>query len=483
MEDQLTELVSIVGIRGSFLCWSDGRILAQAMPSSVPVEQISILARLVAQTLYAIGVSGNRANEIDWQFQEGRLLLRNLRGAILVLYCDPVLNLPLVNLNVNRIVKKLNAEVKAREPLLTPRSDYPSPQATSSEPKAIPPPDKPGLNLHPVNTFPQEEGPLTKRLRQSSTPPNNGTGLPYYEMPTPSIQPVAGQEQEPEDIAVTGDLISEPEQTAASNLQDSAQPIGVYVPLAVPPELEKQDCEARRLIEQAAEKHLTLRALGTIAVHWHCHRAHAWLPVPDNYRTLDFCGLSAQRSQLIACLSGFGYHLNENATKLFGSSRLIFDAQGWRFRVQVYLDFFEMFQYLDFTRQLDQEPLALAPTLLWLTYLQKLDMSRVELQELSALCLDHPLQAGDNVSDKIDLLLLCQLFGNEWEWYKSAEVSLATLQREARTWLEPSEAKQLDEWIAQLTRAMQQAPKSMRWRLRAVAGQARPWHLQPNRMG
>ncbi len=439
MEEQLAELNGIVGIRGSFVCTRDGRIIARRMPPSIDGEQMSVVARVAAQTFQAIGVSGNRANEIDFLFEEGRMILKDLRLAILVLYCDSVLNLPLVNLNANGIIKKLNAELKAHEPLLMPAKPESSPrQSSSSGAEMIPNPERPASNANPVNAYaPRQEGPLTKRLRQS---------------PAVAEAPAASQEE------------------ATSRVENPAPAPRIEDALSIPEELQKQDLETRRLIEGCADKHLTLRASGTVAVRWHCHRPHTWLTVPDNYRTLDFCGLGSESSALVECLSGLGYRLNEGATKSLGNNGLIFDAQGWWFRVQVSLNFLQMFQRLDISRHLAQDPFSLSPSLLLLAYLEKTDPSQVELQELSALCLDHPLGAGNSAADQIDLDLLCQLFGNDWGWYRAAEMSLAGLAQKASNWLDEAESKQLDKWIGELTRAMQQAPKSLRWRLRSVAG-------------
>ena len=135
MEEILRELNMVVGVRGSFLCSTDGQILARAMPDAWQEQQLVIAGRVAGQTFQALTSAGQRAKEIDLVFAEGRLLLKNLRSATLFIYCARNVNLPLLNLSASSALKKLGAEIKLAAPPPARRRVAPS---TEPVPNSLP---------------------------------------------------------------------------------------------------------------------------------------------------------------------------------------------------------------------------------------------------------------------------------------------------------------------------------------------------------
>ena len=141
MEAILKEINGVIGVTGSFVCLSDGSIAARALPDSFDAARVALAARVASQTFHALDTSGLRVAEADLTFGQGRLLLKNLRGGILVILCARNINLPLLNLTANVAVKKLTAELKPAKP----------PAATPAE-KPTPPPAAPPVIETPVLT-------------------------------------------------------------------------------------------------------------------------------------------------------------------------------------------------------------------------------------------------------------------------------------------------------------------------------------------
>jgi predicted regulator of Ras-like GTPase activity (Roadblock/LC7/MglB family) len=537
MEERLAELNRVVGVRGSFVCGTEGQILAQAMPDSVTPEQLALAASVISQTLQALGMSRNRATEMDLLFGQGRLLIKCLRGGILVLLCESTINLPLVNLNANAVARKLSAELKPRrrppaatwddgrarqrpvspataapEPIPAPRSDErffkPSAesqdqpaaesQAAAVQPEIGPRKDVPlsknldeakeqaavrrGAAAEQAEAAPLGDGPLSRRLKRRSDKSDEAPPpvLPIVEL-RPDAETAGSMDRDQrsgEVEAAVSSAAESSEQSPAASGEMVKPSRGTTAPL-IPPELLEQDREARRLIAAAQESGLTLRALGTIAVHWHCHQTHPWLRVPAEYRTLEFCGLAQEAAALSRCLTNLDYEPNPRLNTFYANRRLTFDAHGWRFQVRIFLDAFDLNQHLAVSRHLKEEPFSLPPTLLWLTRLQAVDMTEAELRELSALCLDHELQDGGPAPDTINLSFIRNLCAEDWAWYKTAQMNLARLNREAAGWLEPGEAAKLDEWVKRLQSNIEKAPKSLRWRMRALRGESQRWYQVP----
>ncbi len=138
MENNLTEINSLLGVIGSFVCDADGRLVAQALPDAYDGDKLSVTARVVAQTLQALETSGQRVTDMDLQFESGRLILKNLRGGTLAILCARNINLPLLNMTASITAKKIAAQLK------------PKAAAAPREPKASPPPPAPAPATPPV---------------------------------------------------------------------------------------------------------------------------------------------------------------------------------------------------------------------------------------------------------------------------------------------------------------------------------------------
>lgn len=508
MQERLAELNRKVGVNGSFVCGSEGQVLAQAMPESIRPEQIEQAAQLLHETFEASSISGQRVTEMDLQFGSGRLILRNLRWGVLVILCARNINVPLMNFRADTLAKKLSAELrpKSRPPGLTPRNgrgkEVPAtPPAVTSEPASalqidevpatLPEPiplPQPALNrdmpfpawLVQFNNEGAEEAPAL--ARESAPDPHSGGPL------SKRLQRLNDQSIEAASASAVTHTEHQPRIEKAASLEEgkiSADQEAVpkrsgsmKVP-PVPPELFEQDREARRLIQSAAELRLTLRALGTIAVHWHCHNLHPWVRIPAQYLTLEFCGLEREAGPLLSRLPLLGYQPNQRFNTFYGNRRLTFDGRAAEFRVQIFLDVFEMYHRLNVTRYLRDEPYSLSPTLLFLTRLQTVDITEDQLRELSALCLDHELQSAGGVADKIDLAFIRDLCADDWGWFKTTQLNLTKLNSHAVTWLDSAERWKLKEWIQQLSQSIEQAPKSLRWRARARLGESTRWYQIP----
>ena len=137
MEAILKEINNVLGVTGSFVCLSDGSLAAQAMPERFDDARLALGARVASQTFQALEVSGQRVTEADLLYGQGRLILKNLRGGILVILCARNINFPLLNLTANVAVKKLSAELKLAK---APATSAPAAPTVKTAPQLAPVP-------------------------------------------------------------------------------------------------------------------------------------------------------------------------------------------------------------------------------------------------------------------------------------------------------------------------------------------------------
>lgn len=133
MENYLKEINAVLGVTGSFICLPDTSLAAAAMPASVDQSAAENAARIVTQTLNALQVLGQPVAEADLVYAQGRLVVKNLGTCVLVISCARNINLSLLNLTANVVVKQLAAGPKPpgsqSEPL--PTSDEVVPASAS----------------------------------------------------------------------------------------------------------------------------------------------------------------------------------------------------------------------------------------------------------------------------------------------------------------------------------------------------------------
>lgn len=131
MQELLREIESVVGVRGAFLCSPEGEILASTLKGEADPGKITAVARTINRTFEGLRLARRRkVQELDLVFEKGRLVVKNLAEGCLVIECTPNMNVPLLNMTVNLVLRKLPQYV--REGVAAPRPAA-APIATPAE--------------------------------------------------------------------------------------------------------------------------------------------------------------------------------------------------------------------------------------------------------------------------------------------------------------------------------------------------------------
>ena len=236
--------------------------------------------------------------------------------------------------------------------------------------------------------------------------------------------------------------------------------------------------ESRRILSNADEGGLTLRLLGGVAVRFVCPSA-AKEALSRGYRDADFAGRASETRELKALFAELGYEPREAFNAMQGGRRLIFNDMGNGRRVDVFLDYFEMCHKLDLRRRikLRAETLALADLLE--TKLQIVQMNDKDYRDIIALLIDHEL-GQDDEADKINLAHIVGLCSEDWGIYRtftgSLEKVIGSLERYD---LEQADRDAAEKRARKLLAAIEGAPKTLKWKLRARVGERAAWYETP----
>jgi hypothetical protein len=235
--------------------------------------------------------------------------------------------------------------------------------------------------------------------------------------------------------------------------------------------------ETQRILNTADERGLTLRLFGGMAIRFHCPSAtHRGLQ--RKYADIDIMGSAKQSKGIKKLFIDLGYVPREVFNAL-NNRRLIFNDLEQGRRVDIFLDKFEMCHRFNFANRLliDKPTISLADLLA--TKLQVVEMTDREYRDIIALIHDHDI--GDvDAPEMINGAYLANLCGQDWGVYKTFSISISKI----LTSLEDYELAAHDRDLVRkrlegLESRIENAPKSMRWKIRARVGDKKRWYELP----
>ena len=243
--------------------------------------------------------------------------------------------------------------------------------------------------------------------------------------------------------------------------------------------LVQAEAEAERVTTAARGAGVTAPLVGGLAIFVRCPSAHR-PPLQRPYKDIDLVTSKGMAQRLTVLLEELGYQPDKRFNALQGGQRLFFwDAQNQR-QLDVFIGKFEMSHNFDLRDRLAIDPTA--PTLpladLLLTKMQVVEINLKDMQDIAALLQDHPLTRDET---GINLEYITGLTRNDWGLQHTLEKTAERLQDpEILPRLRAPEPRyELVGQLNTLVRAMQEAPKSMAWKLRDKVGERKRWYELP----
>jgi hypothetical protein len=233
--------------------------------------------------------------------------------------------------------------------------------------------------------------------------------------------------------------------------------------------------EGHRLAEAAVAAELNLRLVGGVGIAIRCPSAGS-PPLKRAYGDIDLVGLSKERPLIESLLFESGYQPDQQFNALHGARRLLFwDADHGR-QVDVFLDRVDMCHSIELH---DRVRLA-GPTLpladLLLLKLQIVEANAKDLSDTVAIVADHPLSDDDG---GINVPYLSELAGRDWGLWRTTTMVAKRAAVYAHGLDGFAHAPQVIARLGECVDALDQAPKTRSWRLRARVGDRKRWYELP----
>ncbi|HUC17444.1 MAG TPA: hypothetical protein VMA37_07140 [Acetobacteraceae bacterium] len=237
----------------------------------------------------------------------------------------------------------------------------------------------------------------------------------------------------------------------------------------------KETISARDVIEAVAGEGGAARLLGGRAV-----AACGGERIPDSLRRfssdIDIIIRKQDRKAVKLAMETLGCLPATEFNLLNGKERMIFYAG--ETKIDVFIERFRMCHVLDLSARIPLCPFTLPPADLLLTKLQVVKLERKDMMDTAALLLTVPQGVGN--PEAIDTAYLGRLLGADWGLWRTSTNTLASVRNEAAALCSSTALGQvLCEAIDMLESAIESAPRSLAWKMRAVLGERTPWYELP----
>jgi hypothetical protein len=239
------------------------------------------------------------------------------------------------------------------------------------------------------------------------------------------------------------------------------------------PDLE---AEMRRLIAAAQERDIFLRVLGGLAIK--VHSAHAnHRSLERKYPDIDFVTNKDGAKRLLDFLPEMGYTPNKTFNTLSGDRRQLWYDEAHGRQIDIFIGDFTMCHTLPLADRLHVEPLTLPLAELFLSKAQIVELNRKDVLDLLTLVLDH--EAGPSDQESINTDLVAGLCAKDWGLYTTISMTIQKLHDfldEGEIDLSEEHAQTIKRRLVAIQKAMDEAPKTMGWKMRARIGTRVRWY-------
>ncbi len=256
--------------------------------------------------------------------------------------------------------------------------------------------------------------------------------------------------------------------------------------------------EAMAMVDAARARGARLRLTGGLAIRRYCTDLDF---MEREYSDIDFIGLSDEKKEIHEVFDGLGYVENRYVSQATDSGQLQFinrealegrrtgaaesaSATGSPYEpplvdhIDVFLDVMRMDHDIDVSERLDIDDYAISPADAFIAKMQIGKINQKDVHDVIALVKDVPLRDVDDDAS-LDLLHIADVCSRDWGLYQdittNLDIALAMVDDYGLT---ESQQDRVYARLAAIKESVENASKSIRWRLRATVGERVAWRRE-----
>jgi len=238
--------------------------------------------------------------------------------------------------------------------------------------------------------------------------------------------------------------------------------------------------EAKRIVKLAQEKEIPLRVMGAcaIAIHSGQYENSLYDKLNRQLSDLDFM-TTAGRDKTKAFFTELGYIPRDRFLAIMEEVRHIYDNEQTGLTADVFFNELSMCHKIDFRDRLLIDYLTISPADILLEKLQIVKISTKDVVDLVILLIGHDVGGDDR--DKINSKYVAHLLSDDWGFYYTVTTNLTKIRDQflsGFSGLTEYDRDIVKPRIDNLLTALEQEPKSFKWKMRAKLGPKKIWYQE-----
>jgi hypothetical protein len=235
---------------------------------------------------------------------------------------------------------------------------------------------------------------------------------------------------------------------------------------------EERISEAKRIVDLAREKGVTIRLIGGLAVRNHCAAVSF---CEREYLDLDFVGLGKQSAQIRGFFESLGYQENKNILMETGGNQMQFYMKERAYHVDVFIDGLRMTHDLTLKNRLAIEAYTISVSDLLLSKLIIQPMTEKDTRDILTLTKDLVLGETD-LPGIINVNYIARLCSEDWGLYIDVLAGIdRCLTLLPKYNLTADEIERIKGRLSKIRETLVIQPKTLRWVLRQIVGRRLSW--------
>jgi len=232
------------------------------------------------------------------------------------------------------------------------------------------------------------------------------------------------------------------------------------------------------LVGQARERGLELRILGSLAYRLHCPaNIELFEQMKRDLTDVDLAARSDQRRDVRAWLESLGFVVDQDLLVATEGKRYAFSDPGSGMIVDIFFDELYFCHPIPLRDRLKLDYPTITPTDLLLEKTQIVEINPKDIKDSLVLLLEHPLDPSGE--DAIDPGYVSRMLAADWGFYYTVTTNLEKLRLHlADGELSPEQAQTVEGRIDTLKRAIEEEPKTGKWKIRARIGPRKRWYQE-----
>ncbi len=239
--------------------------------------------------------------------------------------------------------------------------------------------------------------------------------------------------------------------------------------------------EGLRLVRDAEKRGIQLRILGSVAYRIQCpNNLNLFDDMARVLTDVDFAAVKKQNQAIREFLVGEGYEADEGVYVASEGTRHIYLHPETKLNLDVFADELYFCHRIPFKGRLDIDSPTICTTDLLLEKMQIVEINLKDFKDTLVLMLEHPLANSNGNNKHIDVDYIVDIMSKDWGFYYTFTTNLKRVPDYISEFPSISEeqGEMIRSRIGSLLQAIEDAPKSMKWKIRAKIGTRRIWYQE-----